>query len=739
MLTSALHTRFVHASALVLLVCWSHAFFISDKNSWCRAAHLPYPCDRLTTSPDFWSWFPLGPAGVRTIFIYMSALFVFILHVSSLSIGKRQTASPFDTLRLILFRPSSIQPFLWYIASALWFSEVFIWCAPDGANLGWIERSGTNTPDKLNERPIYLRAVCLMLAVFQSCLFLHVDLGALKISIGRYKPESKSSKQDTHPKVPMKQQLQENGVSLVIYCVAVSLITALAGPFIYSLTVRQWLWKFHLAFAKLFWNLSRANARAIGYPPCNPYLILRSFGLSFLLLSLWMATSIAFNLLLDQEPLKKGVPLSTGSKDPNGTLLNGLRARRDVVKTFAFWELAFISEKQPDRRRAIFADIERPEGPCWASMQDASLNVVRQIDSRIASVNAAPQPVPQQSQTIEKLPSIAPQISTKQIVANPPKGSTSTKRAEALFAAGAKRIGQSAHPWSPPVDKVKADLYERAQPSMQAVSKWRSFLDKSVIGGFFIRTKERKINTIVLGTPHSQSVVIVDAISSLTKMLVASLPEDVYGKVNKGVPEVVRTFTTTITSIETYVQSFGNEIDESEIEGVLIIHALLKTSLAELLSAFQMYLHDVGLGVSELNAANNAAQKKPLIETPPPADKQPEMEQPQQRRQLGEKHRKPAADAAKGPNGQAAGPRRQTQPAVQQQQPQQKERRPASERLQLHEAENDDEELEEELPWSNPRRKLFDTGSPATQNWLGNSMYNPDSRQRRGFEVESPA
>lgn len=736
LLTSALHTRFVHASALVLLVCWNHAFFFGDKKSWCRPAPLRYLSDRLTFYSDFWSWFPLGPAGIRTVFIYISALFIFILHVGTLKVGRQQSPSPFDTLRRILFSPSSIQPFLWYTASAIWFSEVFIWCSADSTNLGWIERGNINTPDKLNERPIYLRAICLMLAIFQSCLFLHGDLGSLKISIGRHSPDSKSSVQDTHPKVPAKRQVQENGISMVIYCLAISGVTALIGPFIYGLTIRQWLWKFHLTFAKLFWNLSRANARAPGYPPLNPFLILRSFEIGFLLMSLWMATTVIFNLLLDQEPLKKGLPLSAGSKDPSGTLLNGLKAKRDVVKTFAFWELAFISEKQPERRKAIFADIERSDGPCWASMQEAALDVVRQIDSRIIGTKPIPVTVPQQPQgTTEKLPSIVPQISTKQIVLNPPKGSTPRKQAEALIAAGAKRIGQSAHPWSPPVNKVKADLYDRAAPTIKAASQWRATVDKSIIGGFFTRTRERKIKAVVLGAPQSESSVIVDAISSVTKMLIASLSEDAYGKVNKGVPEAAKTFTKTINSIEGYVKSFGSGIDPKQIEEVLIIHGLLKASLAELLSAFQMYLSDAGLGVREFNDAKNAAQNCPLIEVPLAPEKGPEMEQPQQRRQMDESQQT-FSDPSRRPSGQAALLRRQLQPAVQQQRG---ERRPAGERLQIQEA-DDEEEEEEEMPWSNPRRRLFDTGSlPVTQNWLGNSMYNAESRERRGFEVEIPA
>jgi nucleoporin NDC1 len=659
----------------------------------------------------------------------MSALFVFILHVGTLKVGRRQTPSPFDTIRL-LFSPSSLQPFLWYTASAIWFSEVYIWCSADSINLGWIERGNINTPDKLNERPIYLRAVCLILALLQSFLFLHGDLGSLKISIGRHRPDSKSSAMDTHPKVPVKQQLQENGISVVIYCATVSGATALATPFIYGLFVRQWLWKFHLTFAKLFWNLSRANARPTGFPPSSPTLILRSFGLGLLLMSLWMAITVIFNLLLDQEPLKKGLSLSVGSKDPNGTLLTGLRAKRDVVKTFAFWELAFISEKQPERRKAIFADIERPDGPCWASMQEAALNVVRQIDSRIAVANPTPVTAPPQPQAnIEKLPSIVPQISTEQIILNPPKGSTPRKQAEALIAASAKMIGQSAHPWSPPVDKVKAELYNRAAPTLKAASQWRATLDKSRIGWFFTRTRERKIKTTILGAPQSESAVIVDAISSVTKMLVASLSEDAYGKVNKGVPDVVKTFTKTINSIETYVQSLGDGVDAAQVEDVLTIHDLLKASLAELLSAFQMYLSGVGLGVRELNDAKNAAKKLPLVGAAPPAEERPEMEQPQQqRRQSGERQQRP--------NGQAAGSRRQTQPAVQRNE---RARRPAQARERSQAPEDDEDEID--MPWSmNPRRRLFDTASPpTTQNWLGNNIYNVDSRQRRGFEVESPS
>ena len=39
----------------------------------------------------FWFWFPLGPAGIRTLLLFISALSIFVLRVAQLHIGMMRT------------------------------------------------------------------------------------------------------------------------------------------------------------------------------------------------------------------------------------------------------------------------------------------------------------------------------------------------------------------------------------------------------------------------------------------------------------------------------------------------------------------------------------------------------------------------------------------------------------------------------------------------------------------------
>jgi hypothetical protein len=124
---------------------------------------------------------------------------------------------------------------------------------------------------------------------------------------------------------------------------------------------------------------------------------------------------------------------------------------------------------------------------------------------------------------------------------------------------------------------------------------------------FFNSTKAARINAVVLGSPNSNAALIVDAIDSTTKMLVASLSEDTYGKATPTVPETVRTFTKTLTIIEDFVAKTGAS-EDAGIEEVEVVIERLRIGLKELLSAFQAYLLDVGLGIADLNQAKKATQ-----------------------------------------------------------------------------------------------------------------------------------
>lgn len=579
-----------------------------------------------------WSWFPLGPAGVRTVLFFFSSLTIFILQLSTLKVGVRTSPSPIATLRRQLLDLSVFKTIFCYICSAWWFGEVLIWSSAEYAELSWVKKGDMSTPDRMNERPIYLRGVFLILALAQSVVHLYKDFSSLKIEASPLPPSSNPD-QRTHRIPSISHQLQVALMPLLRRSLITSFTTALVGPFIYTLAFRRILWRLHVTFAKLWFNIPRSDARPSGYPPASPAMILQSFAFGFLLVLTWEASAFLFCALMTQEPLKKGQPLSASSKDPNGTLLNGIKAKNDIVKTFAFWELALIARSFPERRKAIFADIERKDGTCWGQMQVAALDVIRAISLRINPPDPAVEKEIALRQAansgsakqVDPLPQIASPLGSKNImkVAAPPR--TQTEKLQSISGSMVKSLGQSTRPWSPPVAKVK-DVMEHARPmgfsnerfAELLNEKW-STLQESPIGwvlssiGRILRTsKQQYINAIVLGTGHASTALIIDSIESLTRMLVASLSDDVYGKAISSVPDTVRTFANAITSIEDFVQKNGAGLD-GNLEEVEIVVERLKAGLAELLSAFQLYLSDVGLGIAELREARHAAEERCLI------------------------------------------------------------------------------------------------------------------------------
>jgi hypothetical protein len=177
------------------------------------------------------------------------------------------------------------------------------------------------------------------------------------------------------------------------------------------------------------------------------------------------------------------------------------------------------------------------------------------------------------------------------------------------------------------VSKIKDVVEDATPPGFSNYSiatfwseKWSALQESPIgwvlswFGGFLQIPKEQKVNAVVLGSERANTALIVDSIESLTRMLVASLSDDVYGKAISGVPGAVRTMASAITSIEDFVQENGTGLD-GKLEEVEIVVERLKAGLTELLSAFQLYLSDVGLGTAELRDARHAAERRSLIPT----------------------------------------------------------------------------------------------------------------------------
>jgi nucleoporin NDC1 len=278
----------------------------------------------------FWSWFPFGRVGIRTGLLFICAFSIFVLRVGQLHVGLRTTNSAFQTFSQYAFRSQTIQTAGWYLFSAWLFSEVYIFSASSDANIRWITESKNGERPKLNERPIYLTSYLIMLALVQTGFHLFYDYDRVDMPATKTKPESGSDLR-AYLIVPPSAQLKTVLPVLVTSAVKRALLMTMAGPFIYSITIRQMAWNWTLTFAKMLWSLPRSTA----LPAIAPFHFLflgRTLTAGFLLIMMWEMSNAAFSTYVAQEPLKNERPITYESRDPNGSLLTGLKGKKLQTK-----------------------------------------------------------------------------------------------------------------------------------------------------------------------------------------------------------------------------------------------------------------------------------------------------------------------------------------------------------------------------------------------------------------------
>ena len=224
-----------------------------------------------------------------------------------------------------------------------------MWSAPSSANLHWVAEGKYDCPrycciegskaclvarsyerPRLNERPIYLRSVFFTLAFMQSIYHLYYDYDRITLPVRSPKSEPVADEQPPTIVPPLiRLRLTLPQLSQTVLQRSLSMI--LIGPIAYNLLIRRTAWTWTLFFAKLLWNLPR-TAEPPKIPPYHISLILRSVTSSFLLLSLWEASNAVFSAYVAQDPLKRAQPLTNDSRDPNGSLLSGLKSKKEAPK-----------------------------------------------------------------------------------------------------------------------------------------------------------------------------------------------------------------------------------------------------------------------------------------------------------------------------------------------------------------------------------------------------------------------
>ncbi|KAK0938255.1 hypothetical protein LTR29_010130 [Friedmanniomyces endolithicus] len=334
-------------------------------------------------------------------------------------------------------------------------------------------------------------------------------------------------------------------------------------------------------------------------------------------------------------------------RDPNGSLIRGLKAKKDVPRAFAFWELCLIctDPRFETRRKSIFADVDRKPLSSWQEISSLCLAEIAAIGTRIrvaqepsASASQQQQQVisQQQQQQLQSAPQLGLPRIAKQSVLNdravvlPGRGGSARGSAgQALAAVGsaAKSIGQSPTPAS------GARKSSVAQYSRQAIeygmnkagnntllSGWQTraldFL-RTPLGEPFRRTFARTVRAVVLGVPSSNGVDLVHASKSLTALAVVSLKEDNFGQAQRDIVSIIRVYTSSVMSIRNFIAGLPahwtdvyfedgqrevsrNANGSGELDEVQVVLEVLREGLEELMLAFGEYVEGLGLSKAEI-------------------------------------------------------------------------------------------------------------------------------------------
>jgi nucleoporin NDC1 len=404
-------------------------------------------------------------------------------------------------------------------------------------------------------------------------------------------------------------------------------VVAIPGVILYLITpMRSISWHRGYWFLKKFYTLTPGQeTHKSGIAPYGDFMF-RLMTEIFLLIFLWEITNAAYSAYISQEPLKKGKPLTDDSKDPNGSLIVGLKAHKQFAKATAFWELSMITSRFPARRQTIYDELDRTGGSTFTQILAFSLAQVSAINSRIGAYNAksAPSPPPAESETaLARTHQAAPLKTDNIFTAGGPKPTLATTLAKQYGnSPGAKPIHNALEFGSKKLfTEAQRDKIQK-QPlvvEQKVEGLWHTLLQSPA--GWILRTTfARQATKVVCGAPYSESGVIVDAVMAVTVLAKEALREDKFARVQREIPSILMTFTNAITGIEAFLANLAphgsdvlfTEESRKEVEEVNEVLVALKDATGTLLGVYGEYL--VGLKmtpaqIAEIKAVANVPRK----------------------------------------------------------------------------------------------------------------------------------
>jgi nucleoporin NDC1 len=292
------------------------------------------------------------------------------------------------------------------------------------------------------------------------------------------------------------------------------------------------------------------------------------------------------------------------------------------------WELSLIAQNYEPRRRAIFADIDRKDGPAWAQIYSVCMEVLRSVESRVDNYGKPVAPVPPPVAPAAEKPRTLPPLKNESVFAagkpGPPTAGDRIKKA-------IDRPGDSPMSKLSPLAKktwnhAKDRMLTKEQRDAVAPENIKGQFEKvsltlmhlSWFSALFRHEYRSEFAGAVLGQPHAEPSLYVNAATSICRLVVCSVVDDEYGNVHRDLPSIVRTLTSIIRKVEALRESFpvhwtdtNGKKDCPEVDQVL---DAVRNGLGDVIGAFEKYSHDLRLTQSDIRLAKEAAKRPKAVE-----------------------------------------------------------------------------------------------------------------------------
>ena len=274
-----------------------------------------------------WSWFPIGPTGFRTLFLAVCGLSIIVLRIAQYHVGIRTSTSAFQTFAQNALKLPTLEAIVTYAFSAYLFSQIYLWSMPNDSGLEWVSYLSGDRP-RLNEKPIFLTTHLVTLGLEQALYHLFKDNDRLALGVAKPQGQAKKQNGDGANQIALFRAKLPELLQNSLFHSAIGLAVSMG---VYPMLLRQPAWRTSLMLFRPFYNLPKTNLTPSTLP-FTLWVLLRCLLTGFLIVFVWSAGNAAFSIFLVKEPLKSGKPLTSDSKDPNGSLLNGLKSKKLSIK-----------------------------------------------------------------------------------------------------------------------------------------------------------------------------------------------------------------------------------------------------------------------------------------------------------------------------------------------------------------------------------------------------------------------